>query len=75
MRVMISFADSVEFEQEYRAEFGKRPELLQDFMVNRGPAEQSRMGLFDVPDDSRTATWIRLAHPDWIDYFWKIENT
>jgi len=70
MRVVIYFDHSVEFDRVYQESFGRRPELLRDFWINRGPNDATRAGVFDVADDSAMATWIRLARPEWIDYPW-----
>jgi hypothetical protein len=45
-------------------------EYVQDFTVATAPEQHERWCIFHIPDDHAMATWIRLTHPDWIDYSW-----
>lgn len=74
MQVMISFADGVEFQHLCEHYLGRRGEYVQDFHVATGPGEHERYVIYRVPDDSALATYIHLAHPEWIDYVWTNRN-
>ena len=70
MQVMISFADGVEFQRLCEHYLGHRGEFVQDFMVNTAPGVAGRMCIYCVPDASALATYIHLAHPEWVTTTW-----
>ena len=74
MQVMISFADGVKFQRLCEHYLGHRGEYVQDFQVATGPGESNRFVIYRVPDESALATYIHLAHPEWIDYVWANRN-
>jgi len=74
MQVMIDHEHGVEFQHLCEHYLGHRGEFVQDFMVNTAPGVSGRMCIYRVPDDSALATYIHLAHPEWIDYVWAIHN-
>ena len=71
---MIRFADGVEFQHLCEHYLGHRGEFVQDFMVATAPGLADRMCIYRVPDESALATYIHLAHPEWIDYVWTARN-
>ena len=71
---MIKFADGVEFQGLCEHYLGHRGEFVQDFQVATAPGIADRMCIYRVPDDSALATYIHLAHPEWIDYVWTARN-
>lgn len=71
---MISFESGVEFQHLCEHYLGRRAEFVQDFMVATAPDHKGRYCIYRVPDDSALATYIRLAHPEWIDYAWTAKN-
>lgn len=70
MQVLIDFEHGVEFQRLCEHYLGHRGEFVQDFMVAVAPGVAGRMCIYRVPDDSALATYIHLAHPEWIDYVW-----
>lgn len=74
MQVMIDHDHGVEFQRLCEHYLGHRGEFVQDFMVNTAPGVAGRMCIYRVPDDSALATYIHLAHPEWIDYVWANHN-
>lgn len=70
MRILLYFRDSLEFDRLHQDYFGRRPDLIQDFMVATAPGIGDRVGIFEIADDTALATWIRMARPHWIDYSW-----
>ena len=71
---MIRHADGVEFQGLCEHYLGHRGEYVQDFVVATAAGESDRMCIYRVPDDSALATYIHLAHPEWIDYVWTARN-
>ena len=71
---MISVEDGTEFQGLCEHSLGHRGEFVQDFMVATGPNHKGRYCIYRVPDDSALATYIHLAHPEWIDYVWTNRN-
>jgi hypothetical protein len=74
MQVMIDHEHGVEFQLLCEHYLGHRGEFVQDFMVNTAPGVAGRMCIYRVPDASALATYIHLAHPEWIDYVWANHN-
>ena len=74
MQVMIDHEHGVEFQHLCEHYLGHRGQLIQDFMMAMAPGVSGRMCLYHVPDESALATYIHLAHPEWIDYVWTNRN-
>jgi len=74
LQVMIKFKDGVDFERLCMDYLGQRAEFVQDFMMATAPGTGDRMCIYRIPDESTLSTWIRIKHPDWIDYSWTNKN-
>jgi hypothetical protein len=74
LQVMIKFKDGVDFERLCLHYLGQRAEFVQDFTMATAPGIGDRMCIYRIPDDSTLSTWIRIKHPEWIDYVWADQN-
>ena len=74
MQVMIDHQHGVEFQRLCEHYLGHRGEFVQDFVMSTAPDWTTRMCIYRVPDHSALATYIHLAHPEWIDYVWTNRN-
>lgn len=71
---MIRFMDGVKFQHLCEHYLGHRGDFVQDFTMATAPGIGDRMCIYRVPDDSALATYILLAHPEWIDRVWNSQH-